>query len=152
MNYGTRGFIMAIMRGIMVQNGAAVPSVCRYRLQQYCRRRAGYMVLRVLYFCQQCLYGSEVTSCCQNAAECGRRIELSCDTTCRWVASHCRHSTTKFLSGRTLRSISCARLLHRQATQVSSFTLRCNPILKESIDGLYWIILILNFVKIGYSL
>ena len=42
MNYGTRGFIMVIMRGggIMVQNGAAVPSGSRYRLQQYCRRRA----------------------------------------------------------------------------------------------------------------
>ena len=49
----------------------------------YCRRRAGHMVLRVLYFYQQCLYGSEATSCRQNAAECGRRIELSCDTTCR---------------------------------------------------------------------
>ena len=28
-------------------------------------------------------FGSEATSCCQNAAECRRRIELSCDTTCR---------------------------------------------------------------------
>ena len=51
-----------------------VPSVCRYRLQQYCRRRAGHMALRVLCFCQQCLYDSEGTSCHQNAAECGRRI------------------------------------------------------------------------------
>ena len=40
MNYGTRGFIMVIMGGIVVQIGAAVPPVCRYRLQQYCRRRA----------------------------------------------------------------------------------------------------------------
>ena len=40
MNYGAREFIMVIMEGIMVQNGAAVPSVCRYRLQQYRRRRA----------------------------------------------------------------------------------------------------------------
>ena len=72
MNYGTRGFIMVIMRGgglwykmarqyrQGVVTGCSstavdVPSVCRYRLQQYCRKRAGHMVLRVLYFCQQCL-------------------------------------------------------------------------------------------------
>ena len=83
MNYHTRGFIMGIMGGIMVQNGAAVPSVCRYRVQQYYRRRAGHMALRILYFCQQCLYDSEATSCRQNVAEYGRRIQLSCDTTCR---------------------------------------------------------------------
>ena len=86
MNYGTRDFIMrelwykmALLCRQCVVTGCSstvvdVPSVCRYRLQQYCRRRAGHMALRVLYFCQQCLYDSEATSCRQNAAKCGRRI------------------------------------------------------------------------------
>ena len=62
-----------------------------------CHDSAIHIALCVLYFCNA--VGSEATSCRQNAAECGRRIELSCYTICHWVASHCRRNTTKCLSG-----------------------------------------------------